>query len=559
MTEIISWNKIETSDLDQTKTDLKKLEKALQDWSLNDIETSDILQMSDIKNSLKNLVDDMLQKNSLKFENKKSYENFKSVMDRFWTLNLPSYATIEAQTNSEEKNTIEFINLTWNHILVQSNKKQYKIDYENTNYSMEQLKTITNAEFLNTPINERLKYVTKEKIDGKNLENWTNLEISFDVDQDGKDNQDLYLHTTAGQVFPQDVWTLKLWDEKYTRAWLNWEFFSWNERLIIKTWTQLEVWKRSLDDLKLLNKWNSQKFSKYFSKHPNCNQTIVQEAIKRDIDPKFAELAFGKLLKNAKNGKMTPELEDAFTEFDREVWRTWISRWLENGRQNSNLVLFTFAKIDIKNYKVLAKEYWITQEEIASFVSDGSENMSLKAASILNSDSLPNGERMKSEALLNDPVFSKRLDEVCASIWTHRECLATVMKAESWLNSRAVNPSSNATWLIQFMPSTAKSLWTSVWALRAMSAVKQLDYVEKYFKMNWRWKTLDSTKKLYQATFYPLSLVKWPDYIFWSEQSMSWARKVANQNPWIKKFSNNWLIDQQTFAKYVNSHTRKYV
>jgi hypothetical protein len=41
---------------------------------------------------------------------------------------------------------------------------------------------------------------------------------------------------------------------------------------------------------------------------------------------------------------------------------------------------------------------------------------------------------------------------------------------------------SGAIGLIQFMPSTAQSLGTSTSALAAMTAVEQLDYVEKYFR-----------------------------------------------------------------------------
>lgn len=42
-------------------------------------------------------------------------------------------------------------------------------------------------------------------------------------------------------------------------------------------------------------------------------------------------------------------------------------------------------------------------------------------------------------------------------------------------------PGSGAIGLIQFMPSTAKGLGTSTSALKQMTAVDQLAYVEKYF------------------------------------------------------------------------------
>lgn len=52
---------------------------------------------------------------------------------------------------------------------------------------------------------------------------------------------------------------------------------------------------------------------------------------------------------------------------------------------------------------------------------------------------------------------------------------------ESKLNPQAVNALSGATGLIQFMPSTALDLNTTVDALARMNAEEQLDYVERYF------------------------------------------------------------------------------
>jgi len=65
---------------------------------------------------------------------------------------------------------------------------------------------------------------------------------------------------------------------------------------------------------------------------------------------------------------------------------------------------------------------------------------------------------------------------------------------------------SGATGLIQFMPSTAKSLGTSTDALAKMSAEDQLDYVEKYFQpYKGRMKDL---KDAYMAVLYPKAVGK---------------------------------------------------
>lgn len=62
-----------------------------------------------------------------------------------------------------------------------------------------------------------------------------------------------------------------------------------------------------------------------------------------------------------------------------------------------------------------------------------------------------------------------------------REELAWIIEKESAWNPTAVNMVSNATGLIQFMPSTAKDLGTTVEALRAMSRAEQAPWVQKFF------------------------------------------------------------------------------
>jgi hypothetical protein len=71
------------------------------------------------------------------------------------------------------------------------------------------------------------------------------------------------------------------------------------------------------------------------------------------------------------------------------------------------------------------------------------------------------------------------------------------------------NPLSTATGLIQFMAATANALGTTTANLAKMSAVDQLDYVERYFqgviKQHGPLQTLENT---YLAVFYPVA-IKW--------------------------------------------------
>ncbi|MEJ2325399.1 MAG: transglycosylase SLT domain-containing protein [Chromatiaceae bacterium] len=64
--------------------------------------------------------------------------------------------------------------------------------------------------------------------------------------------------------------------------------------------------------------------------------------------------------------------------------------------------------------------------------------------------------------------------------WNPDGLVAYVSSESNW-NPAAVNPSSGATGLAQFMPTTAKGLGTTVEDLRTMTVRQQLPWVFKYF------------------------------------------------------------------------------
>ena len=103
---------------------------------------------------------------------------------------------------------------------------------------------------------------------------------------------------------------------------------------------------------------------------------------------------------------------------------------------------------------------------------------------------------------IQDPDFNKKLDKIAGLLGVESSHLLAIMKMESRVDPSAVNKMSGATGLIQFMPDTARSLGTSVEALREMTAVEQLDYVYKYFKMV-RIKPGMDLGDLYMAVFMP--------------------------------------------------------
>lgn len=103
--------------------------------------------------------------------------------------------------------------------------------------------------------------------------------------------------------------------------------------------------------------------------------------------------------------------------------------------------------------------------------------------------------------------------------------LANLIHHESRFNPQAVNPSTNATGLIQFIPSTARSLGTTTDALRGMTGVQQMAYVEKYLS-KFKGK-FNSPADTYMAVFYPAAIGKPADWSFPSE--------VSRYNPGITK------------------------
>lgn len=123
------------------------------------------------------------------------------------------------------------------------------------------------------------------------------------------------------------------------------------------------------------------------------------------------------------------------------------------------------------------------------------------------------------------PAMASYADEiarVAAAIGIDAGWLANVINFESGGNPQARNKYSNATGLIQFMPSTASRLGTSVDALYGMSGRSQMPWVERYFTP-FKGK-LRSQEDVYMAVFYP-AYIGQPDKAF--------PAKVVAVNPGI--------------------------
>jgi hypothetical protein len=137
----------------------------------------------------------------------------------------------------------------------------------------------------------------------------------------------------------------------------------------------------------------------------------------------------------------------------------------------------------------------------------------------------------------NRTAFLSAVANISARLDIEPDWLMAVMNSESGLNHRAVNPNGGATGLIQFMPATAIALGTTTEALKAMTSVEQLQYVQKYF-YPYRYK-IKSYTDLYMAAFFPVALGK-PDSWILQTTRLS-AAKIASANKIFDLDSNSRL------------------
>lgn len=118
-------------------------------------------------------------------------------------------------------------------------------------------------------------------------------------------------------------------------------------------------------------------------------------------------------------------------------------------------------------------------------------------------------------------TFKARVQWIAETLLMPKEGVNWLMGCIAWESGETFSPSvtnmagSGATGLIQFMPSTAKSLGTTVGQLALMSAEDQLNYVYKYFAP-YKGK-LKSLGDVYMAILWPAGVGKPMDYVLWSK------------------------------------------
>ncbi len=125
--------------------------------------------------------------------------------------------------------------------------------------------------------------------------------------------------------------------------------------------------------------------------------------------------------------------------------------------------------------------------------------------------------------------FQNKTESVANNLGTTPDNLMAVMDIESGLNPHATNPYTQATGLIQFMPSTLAAMGYMRQELLAMNATDQLDLVNQYLQF-YKSRNLKELHNLYLAIFYPAAIGKPDSFILGSERSNDWAQKIGSQN-----------------------------
>lgn len=242
-----------------------------------------------------------------------------------------------------------------------------------TKLSLEELSKMSNKDFLTQVEKEdRLKYVTKWNIDYQDIKTWKvkNITFFFDYDKNWKDDWDLYMMTTIWQVLWKEICELKSWWKTYTRKWLSWEFFCWNKRLIIHTWTKVEVtWIRDMQEIQILEKeviWDFQEYERVTWKDFNELDTqIIQEASRRSINVWMVLWFFSWILwKISWEKERKVELELLFTEIDRKRSRWWFdsnSEDLKRVIETQDLTWTSDKKQDLDSYETKEEFYEIAE------------------------------------------------------------------------------------------------------------------------------------------------------------------------------------------------------
>ena len=134
--------------------------------------------------------------------------------------------------------------------------------------------------------------------------------------------------------------------------------------------------------------------------------------------------------------------------------------------------------------------------------------------------------------------FRSALAEMALSLGLDPSYIAAVMAIETGrtFSPSIQNPFNQATGLIQFTRLTANALGTSLDELKRMSAIKQLEYVKKFFRPYAPRIRRDVPGDYYLAVFWPAYIGRSPDTVIAAAGDIVYA-----QNPGLDRNNDGFV------------------
>lgn len=298
------------------------------------------------------------------------------------------------------------------------------------------LQNISNEDFLKVWIDKRIQALTKPKTEAKNIKKDDEININFTFNT--KLNKALYLNTTAGQILPEQVFSVEVNWNIYNRieGSLYWEFFDKNnKRLTIHDRTKIKIIEtRNTDQISQIRTEITKNIE---SKKTPLEKYIAEVALEKWIDEKllyilakdqFDEELFDIDESEKENLKKLLENKD-YIKLQLELLATNISRWLnwKSEIKNWKYSVTTVSSI-LKNtfpskWKQKMKDYWYDDKVLEDFEKN---NYTIEVSSLWslnnlweNSPSTINNEKYWTYQLSWENLISfANTNDIKWSIWS---------------------------------------------------------------------------------------------------------------------------------------------
>lgn len=160
--------------------------------------------------------------------------------------------------------------------------------------------------------------------------------------------------------------------------------------------------------------------------------------------------------------------------------------------------------------------------------------------------------------VLSNSVNKKALKDLSDKLGFHEDWLSLIIYKENRGCTKTPNSLTGAVGIIQWLPSTAKALGTTVEQLGKMTFVEQLHYVEKYLLYVKAVDKVHNYEDLYLSIFFPRALGKGDSYVMGIKppmnmitDSMSFKQKVYAYNKNID-MNKDGIITVEDFKNFAN-------